>query len=108
MYEGFKASVLHEGTTQGFEVKTSIKQGCLFSRQLFLVALDWATQDSFGSKMTKIQWTLTRQLEDPEFADDICLLSHKIRHRRQRINTLRQNAERVGLRINVKKRDFQL
>lgn len=104
MYEGFKAGVIHEGTTtQGFEVKTGIKQGCLFSPLLFLVALDWVTQESFGSKMTEIQRTLTRQLEDPEFADDICLLSHKIRHRRQKINTLRQNAERVGLRINVKK-----
>lgn len=104
MSEGFKAGVIHEGTTtQGFEVKTSIKQGCLFSPPLFLVALDWVTQESFGNKMTEIQWTLTRQLEDPEFADDICLLSRKIRHKRQKINILRQNAERVGLRINVKK-----
>lgn len=56
MSEGFKASVIHEGTTtQAFEVKTSIKQGCLFSPPLSLVALDWVTQDSFGSKMTEIQ-----------------------------------------------------
>lgn len=37
-----------------------------------------------------IRWTSTRQLEDLEFADDLCLLSHKVAHRRQKVNSLRR------------------
>lgn len=92
MYEGFKASVIHEGTTQGFKVKSSIKQGWFnFAHCCFWLHWTWKQ----GSKKTGIQWSLTRQLEDPEFADDLCLLSHKITLRRQKINTLRQNSEGV-------------
>lgn len=38
-----------------------------------------------------------------EFADDLCLLSHKVAHMRLKVNTLKRNAERVGLKINVDK-----
>lgn len=104
MYDGFEASVIHEGTTtQGFKVKTGVKQGCLLSPLLFLVSLDWVTRESFGNKKTGIQWTLTRQLENIDFVDDLCLLSHKLAHMRQKVNTLRRNAERVCLKINVEK-----
>ena len=104
MYDGFEASVIHDGTTtQGFEIKTGVKQGCLLSPLLFLILLDWVTCKSYGREKTGIQWTLTRQLEDIEFADDLCLLSHKIMHMRQKVNTLKRNAERVGLSINVGK-----
>ena len=104
LYENFEAKVIHEGTTtEGFQVKTGVKQGCLLSPLLFLIALDWVTRESFKTKKTGVQWTLSSQLEDLEFADDLCLLSQKVTHMRQKVNNLKKNAERVGLKINTEK-----
>lgn len=58
----------------------------------FLVLLDWFTRESCGSEKTGIQWTLTRQLVDIKFADDLCLLSHKVSHMRQKVNILKINS----------------
>ena len=42
MYEGTKCSVVHEGQlTEAFEIRTGVRQGCLLSPFLFLLAIDW-------------------------------------------------------------------
>ena len=41
-YDGFRCRVVHEGgLTDSFEVKTGVRQGCLLSPFLFLLAIDW-------------------------------------------------------------------
>ena len=43
--DGFQASVLHEGEITGsFSMNTWVRQGCLLSPLLFLVALDWVSR----------------------------------------------------------------
>lgn len=70
----------------------------MLSSPLFLVLLDGVTCESYGSEKTG-----TRQLEDIEFVDNLCFVSHKVAHMRQKVNTLKINAERVGHKINVDK-----
>lgn len=41
-----------------------------------------------------IQWTLTEQLEDLDFADDVCLISAE---------TLSVNASKLGINVNIPK-----
>ena len=66
-----KCRVIHEGQlTESFEIRTGVRQGCLLSPFLFLLAIDWimkSTTDNRGG----IQWTLVKQLEDLDFADDM-------------------------------------
>lgn len=52
------------------------------STSLFLIVLDSAmsraTREGCG-----IQWVLQARLKDIDYADDICLLSHSLRHKNQ-------------------------
>ena len=52
-------------------MNTGVRQGCLLSPILFLVALDWVSRQDFGDNKTGIQFTLLQKLEDLEFADDL-------------------------------------
>ena len=103
-YDVFQARVLHEGEMTGsFSMNTEIRQGCLLSPLLFLVALDWVSRQAFGDNKTGIQFTLLQKLEDLDFADDMVLLSHKITHMRQKFAALLEQAASVGLKINASK-----
>ena len=70
--EGMSCKVLHEGTlTHKIKVKTGVRQGCLLSPFLFLLAVDWIMKESTEGRGNGIQWTLWKQLDDLDFADDI-------------------------------------
>ena len=77
MYDGTTCRILNEGQlTDSFQIKTGVKQGCLLSPFLFILALDWLLKEVTRGKRNGIQWTLWNQLDDLDFADDIALLSH--------------------------------
>ena len=59
--------------SDSFALKTGVKQGCLKSPFLFLLAIDWAMKETTDKKQTGLQWNLQKQLDDLDFADDIAL-----------------------------------
>ena len=103
LYEGFSAQVVHNGQrTLPLNMRTGVRQGCLLSPLLFLVALDWVTRTAFDRKRS-IQWTFTTSLEDLDFADDLALLSHRIQDMRDKTQALEVQSAKVGLKINATK-----
>ena len=103
MVEGFSGKVVHNGQkTQPLNMRTGVRQGCLLSPLLFLVALDWVTRTAFYRKRG-IQWNFTTSLEDLEFADDLALLSHRIQDMRDKTWALEVQDAKVGLKINATK-----
>jgi hypothetical protein len=100
-YEGMTCRIVHgRQLTDAFEVRTGVRQGCLLSPFLFLLAIDWVMKTSTEQKRNGIQWTLWEQLEDLDFADDLALLSHTQQQMQEKTNMVADNSARLGLTIN--------
>jgi len=55
LYKDFTCSVLHEGNlTPWFVVETGVKQACMLSPLLFLIALDWVLRETTSHQRTGI------------------------------------------------------
>ena len=88
-YEGLPCSVIHRGQpTEAFNVRTGVRQGCLLSPFLFLIAIDWITRTAIAQARNGIQWTLWLQLGDLDFAEDLALLSHTHRQMQEKTNSV--------------------
>ncbi|XP_073695611.1 uncharacterized protein [Garra rufa] len=103
-YEGITCRVIHKGQlTNSFQVKTGVRQGCLLSPSLFLIAIDWIMMTTTRERRTGIQWTLWSQLEDLDFADDLALLSHSQQQMQEKTSVLAVTSSQVGLNIHTEK-----
>ena len=71
LYEASSCQVIHNGKlSEPFEMNTGVRQGCLLSPMIFIIVVDWIMGEV---EKIGIQWTLTTQFHDLDFADDICL-----------------------------------
>ena len=76
IYEDFECAVIDGSeTSDWFKIKSGIKQGCVVSGFLFLLALDCIMRKVTADKRKGKRWKFTTVLEDLDFADDIALLS---------------------------------
>ncbi|XP_071854542.1 uncharacterized protein [Apostichopus japonicus] len=90
-------------TTECFHVTSGIKQECVMSGFLFLLAIDWMMKRVLAGERRGIRWRFTTQLEDLDFADDIALLSARHDHIQKKTEKVEEMAGRIGLNKNVKK-----
>ena len=67
---------------------------------LFLLVVTRTTTE--GAR-TGIQWSLTSQLHELDFADDIALLSHSCQHAQAKVQSLASTAKLTGLNIKKSK-----
>ena len=100
-YEGLTCRIVHgQQATAAFEVQTGVRQGCLLSPFLFLLTIDWIMKMSTEQKRNGIQWTLWKQLDDLDFADDLALLSHSQQQMQEKTNNVAQFSACLGLNIH--------
>ena len=103
-YEGTNCRILHEGgLTESFSIKSDVRQGCLLSPFLFLLAVDWIMKETTTGSRNGIQWTLVYQLEDLDFADDLALLAHTHTQMQAKTTKLEAISSKLGLKINTDK-----
>lgn len=104
IYKKYSCRVTHDGLiSEDIAVFAGVRQGCLLSPLLFLVVLDGIMQRTHQSKRRGIEWGITEILEDLDYADDLCLLSHTHQDMQTKLNDLRREAGGTGLKINCAK-----
>lgn len=86
-----------------FDVKTGVRQGCVMSSTLFIIAIDWVMRNTTSDIPRGIRWGTFTTLEDLDFADDIVLFSHSHQHIQDKTHRLHEYAGNIGLKINAKK-----
>ena len=96
-YVGMTSKVIHEGRmTDSFEINTGVRQGCLLSPFLFLLAIDFIMKNVTEGNRNGIQWTLWAQLDDLDFADDLALLSHNKEQMQNKTEKLASESKHLG------------
>ncbi|XP_047984805.1 uncharacterized protein LOC125225240 [Leguminivora glycinivorella] len=102
LYEGSTCRVIHEKEMGApIQISAGVKQGCLLSPLLFIILLDDVMRSEVKTPRG-ICWH-TRVLEDLDYADDIVLISPSLAHLKAKLESLQEEAEAMGLRINRRK-----
>lgn len=97
---------MYEGDmSEAFESRTGVRQGDLLSPLLFLIIMDKVMRQTTLSKRRGISWGLVDRLEDIDYADDACLLTHNHKDMQDKIENLKEESAKVGLLINIKKNE---
>ena len=86
-YSNFKCTVC-KSTDMNSLVKFGVRQGCVMSSLLFILAVDWVMRSTRKGENTDIRWNLLSNLEDLDYADDPALLSHLETHMQSKISKL--------------------
>ena len=55
----------------------------------------------------RLTWTVQESLEDMEYADDVCLASHKYEHMCRKLDDLWKESKKAGLEINSSKTEVK-
>ena len=103
LYQDGTCQVIHDRKMrEPFFLQNGVRQGCLLSPTILLV-VDWIMRQAKAGRRSGTQWTLTKQLEDLEYADDISLLSHRHQDAQEKLCRVAEEAEKTGLQINTGK-----
>nr|KAG5688191.1 hypothetical protein BaRGS_027786 [Batillaria attramentaria] len=106
-YQDMSCRIAHAGqSSESFEVKTGVRQGCLLSPFLFPLVIDRIMKTTTAGRKNGIQWTLWAQLDDLDFADDLPLLSHSHSQMQAKTTCLEATSAETGLKINRRKTEL--
>lgn len=92
-----------EDNSCSFQVKTGIRQDCLLSPFLFLLAIVWIMKTTTALRGNGNQWTLMTQLDNLDFTNNLALLSHSQQQMQEKTRILTDTSSQVGLNINKRK-----
>jgi hypothetical protein len=100
-YEDFSCRVLHKGQlSDSIKTSSGVRQGCLLSPLLFLLVMNAVLRRALDGKKRELTCRLQESLEDMEYADDVCLVSHKYEHMQRKLDDLWKESKKAGLEIN--------
>jgi hypothetical protein len=100
-YEGLTYRVMHGNQlTDAFLVKTGVRQGCLLSPFVFLLAIDWVMKAFTTQKQNDMQGIPCTQHVDLDFADDLALLSYNQQQMQEKTSTVVENSKLIDLNVH--------
>ena len=70
---------------------------------LFLLFMDGVLRTVLDGKKRGLTWRLQESLEDMEYVDDVCLVSHKYERMQMKLDDPWKESKKAGLEINSSK-----
>jgi hypothetical protein len=70
---------------------------------LFLLVPDGVLHRALDGKKGEITWRLKESLEDMEYVNNVCLVSHRYKHVLRKLDDLWEESKKEGLEINSPK-----
>ena len=102
MYDNQNVKVLFKGKlSNSFIVLTGVRQGCLLSPFLFLLAIDFILK--YCNNGNGFPWTDEQELDDLDFADDLAVTADTIDKIQEKTDNIKERSEALGLLVNVGK-----
>ena len=104
LYTGIQCQVTcNSHLTDSFSIKSGVKQGCIISPFLFILAIDWLMTEITKDGNRGIRCTLSSILEHLNYADDIGLLSSRHKDMREKMDKFTKTAPQIGPKLNTAK-----
>ena len=104
-YEDANCHIHHKSKlSESFEVRSGVRQGCIFSPVLFLIVLEDVLREALKiHQASEIRWTMASFLQHLDNADHICLFAHKIPELSAMVKSLEVVVASASLTINCRK-----
>ena len=103
IYRNNSSCVIHNGNiSDWFQVETGVRQGCVLSGFLFIIAIDWIMRNATANQRDGLRWKFLAMLDDLDYTDDIALLSGAHSQLQNKTNRVHDLAKFIGLHINTK------
>ena len=104
LYAGQEATVTTgHGTTDGFQIRKGVRQGCILSPCLFNLHAEYIMRNA-GLEETqagiKIAW---RNINNLRYADDTTLMAESEDELKSLLMKVKEESEKVGLKLNIQK-----
>ena len=102
MYDNQNVNVLFKGKlSNSFIVITGVRQGCLLSPFLFLLAIDYILQPCNNGN--GLPWVKGEELDDLDFADDLAITADTLSKAQAKTTNIKEVSATMGLIINADK-----
>ena len=89
--------------SEGFEVKSGVRQGSVLSPLLFGVVMDWVMRKAVGEGGEGVLVAPGTRVSDLDFADDVLLVGESLDVLRKAVEAVEREGAVFGLRLNPAK-----
>ena len=104
LYAGQKATVrTGYGTTDWFQIRKGVRQGCILSPCLFNLYAEYTTQNAWldeGQVGIKIA---RRNTNNPRYADGTTIMAESEEELKSLLMKMKEESEKIGLKLNIQK-----
>ena len=103
LYAGQEAAVRTEhGTTDWFQIRKGIRQGCILSPSLFNLYAEYITRNAGPDEAQAGIKTAGRNISNLRYADDTTLMAESEEELKSLLK-VKEESEKIGLKLNIQK-----
>ena len=104
LYPGEEATVrTGHGTTDWFQIRKGVQQGCILSPRLFNLYAEYIMQNAGLDEAQAGIKIARRNINNLRYADDITLMAESEEEVKSLLMKVKEENEKVGLKLNIQK-----